>query len=259
MAHFQQLKFVETVKTYFPEFFGGAKVLEVGSWIVNETVRVHFQACDYVGVDVAEGPGVDLVGSGHDINLPTGAFDIVISCECFEHNPHWLETFLNMARMLRPGGLFVFTCASTGRGEHGTNRTTAGGSLTSLCLGSDYYRNLARRDFQRSVPLKDHFADHLLMINRYSKDLYFAGIKIGPAPDPALPEKLAALRRAAARINVRNKLTITRAVSAHAEWWGKWTLTRIIGERNYHNVRYLVGHRSPARGTSDSPPPARRG
>ena len=184
MAHFQQRKFVAEVRSRFPEFFERAKVLEVGSWTYNDTIRTLFHSCDYVGSDVAGGPDVDLVVPGQDLGFPTGHFDVVISCECFEHNPFWLETFLNMARMLRPGGLFVLTCASTGRGEHGTSRTSPGASLTAVAQHTDYYQNLSKRDFERRVTLENHFSHHLFMTNLYSKDLYFVGFKRGAAAEP---------------------------------------------------------------------------
>ena len=63
--------------------------------------------------DTSENAAANLAWT--DIALPTASFDVVISCECFEHNPYWRETFLNMTRVLRPGGLFVLTCATTGR------------------------------------------------------------------------------------------------------------------------------------------------
>jgi len=46
MARFQQREFVRAVGDQFPQFFQEAKVLEVGSWIANETVRDLFQSCD---------------------------------------------------------------------------------------------------------------------------------------------------------------------------------------------------------------------
>jgi len=239
MAHFQQRKFVSEVRSHFPEFFERTKVLEVGSWTYNETIRTIFQSCDYVGADVAGGPDVDLVVPGQDLAFPTGFFDVVISCECFEHNPFWLETFLNMARMLRPGGLFVLTCASTGRGEHGTSRTNPSASLTAVEQHPDYYRNLSKRDFQR-IALENHFSHHLFMQNIYSKDLYFVGFKRSAAADPTLAGKLASLRRAASEIKLVRKVTMTRAVAAYGEWWGKWALSGLLGERKYHDLRHLV-------------------
>ena len=240
MAHFQQRKFVAEVRSRFPEFFERAKVLEVGSWTYNDTIRTLFHSCDYVGADVAGGPDVDLVVPGQDLGFPTGHFDVVISCECFEHNPFWLETFLNMARMLRPGGLFVLTCASTGRGEHGTSRTSPGASLTAVEQHPDYYQNLSKRDFERRITLENHFSHHLFMTNLYSKDLYFIGLKRGAAADPMLAGKLASLRRAAKEIKLVGRVTMMRAVAAYAEWLGKWALCRVLGERKYHGLRHFV-------------------
>ena len=245
MAHFQQQEFVAGVRSHFPEFFERVKVLEVGSWIFYDTVRKNFQFCEYVGVDVAAGPGVDLVIPGQELALPTGSFDVVISCECFEHNPFWLETFLNMARMLRPGGLFVFTCAGTGRGEHGTSRRLPAGSLTSSDKQSDYYRNLSKQDFERRITLDNLFSHYTFIDNRYSKDLYFVGFKRTDAPDPAIDGKIASLRRAARRINISpdRKLTLMRAIGAYGEWWSKWCLTRLLGEAKYHDLRHFLRRR----------------
>jgi SAM-dependent methyltransferase len=240
MAHFEQKAFVEAVRASFPAFFERCKVLEVGSWNVTGTIREHFQACDYIGTDIAAGKDVDLAVPGQNLDFPTGSFDTVISCECFEHNPFWLETFLNMARMLRPGGLLVFTCAGIGRGEHGTNRTDQSVSLTALQNEPDYYRNLSRRDFERRVDLANHFSHHVFIDNRYAKDLYFVGIKQSPLPDPAIQEKLAAIREAARHITFESGWTWTRAAGAHAEWAFKWSLARLLGETAYHNLRLVV-------------------
>jgi SAM-dependent methyltransferase len=263
MAHFQQKKFVEEVRAHFPDFFGRSKVLEVGSWNVTGTVRDFFLSSDYLGVDVATGPCVDFVGSGETLDLPTGSFDVVISCECFEHNPFWLETFVNMARMLRPGGLFVFTCAGVGRGEHGTSRTSPSVSLTASGQHRDYYRNLEKRDFEDRIDLKIHFAQYAFFDNRYSKDLYFVGVKTSPTADPALAEKFASLRDAVRRIRLDKPVTLVRALSAHGEWWLKWSLSRLLGEPRYHDFRHLVRPRSlspgaPAEAT-DGREPVERG
>jgi len=49
--------------------------------------------------------------------------------------------------MLKPCGLFCFTCASTGTAEHGTIRTTPNesyGSIGNLIYMCDYYNNLTQ-------------------------------------------------------------------------------------------------------------------
>ena len=68
MAHYQQQLFVEIINKNYPEFFKSKKILEVGSWIANDSIRKYFDNCDYVGADVAPGPGVDVVCSGELLN-----------------------------------------------------------------------------------------------------------------------------------------------------------------------------------------------
>jgi SAM-dependent methyltransferase len=153
VSHSWQLDFVGAIKQSYPEFFTNAKVLEVGSLDINGSIRPFFENCDYLGVDLGEGRGVDMVAKGEELDFPDGAFDTTASCECFEHNEKWSQTFQNMVRMTRPGGLVFFTCATTGRPEHGTRRTTP--QDAPFC--GDYYRNLVAEDFW---DLLADFAEH---------------------------------------------------------------------------------------------------
>ena len=59
MAHLEQRRFFEQVKTDYPKFFQSVSVLEVGSLDINGSLRDLFQDCNYLGVDVATGKGVD--------------------------------------------------------------------------------------------------------------------------------------------------------------------------------------------------------
>lgn len=182
MAHLHQLKFVSLVDEYFVKRHRpNISILEVGSYDVNGSVRQIFPGCKYIGADLCAGPGVDLVRSGHEIDSPDGSFDIAISCECFEHNPHWLATFVNMHRMTRPGGLVIMTCASKGRLEHGTRRAHFDSSPGTSSLSIDYYRNLTENDFADAVGLDQLFAARRFFYIRRSCDLYFVGWKTGPA------------------------------------------------------------------------------
>ena len=119
MAHPEQREFILKVKEKYPEFFKGKKVLDIGSLDINGSARDFFDDCDYTGIDVGEGKGVDIVCPGEEWDAPDQTYDVVLSAECFEHNPNWLETFRNMMRMCKPGGLVFFTCATHGREEHG--------------------------------------------------------------------------------------------------------------------------------------------
>lgn len=182
MAHADQFEFVKLIKRTLPAFFEGSSVLEIGSSDINGSVRSFFSgAKSYTGVDVAAGPGVDRVCQGQLVDYATGAFDVVISCECMEHNPFWIETISNMFRMVKPGGLVIVSCATIGRAEHGTTRTSAGFSPLSVGIGWEYYRNISIRAFKRAFSLDNWCQEYVLLPNWHNCDLYFVGIK-KPSP-----------------------------------------------------------------------------
>lgn len=173
MAHAEQREFFNRVKAKYPKAFTGVNVLEVGSLNINGTVRDFFEAKKYVGVDVAEGECVDLVCQGQDLDFAENSFDTAVSAECFEHNPFWAETFLNMHRMASK--FVIFTCATDGRPEHGTTRTDQGSS--PFTASWDYYRNLNQKDFESTFNLPSMFTEFFFETNDVSHDIYFLGVK----------------------------------------------------------------------------------
>lgn len=177
MAHANQFDFVSLVKQYFPASFSGGRVLEVGSLDINGSIRSFFLGGSYTGVDVAAGPGVDEVCQGQLVGHPTGEFDVAISCECMEHNPYWVETVSNMFRMTKPGGLVIVSCATTGRAEHGTTRTSGSDSPLSISIGWEYYHNVSLNEFKRAINLDYWCEDFVLLPNWHNCDLYFVGLK----------------------------------------------------------------------------------
>ncbi|WP_216907031.1 class I SAM-dependent methyltransferase [Synechococcus sp. CCY 0621] len=178
MAHEQQLYFVSCVQKSFPQFFADAKVLEIGSLDICGSVRKFFSNCSYIGVDVAPGEGVDVVCQGQDYDAQDGSFDHVISCEAMEHNPMWKETFINMVRLVKPGGLLTMTCASYCRPEHGTTRTSSvESSPLSVSIGWEYYRNLGIADFKSVIDFDSRFSFYRFWTNWKSKDLYLVAIR----------------------------------------------------------------------------------
>ncbi len=97
----------------------GRRVLEVGSYNVNGSVRPYVEAhrpALYVGVDQVDGPGVDLVMSAEMLvdRLGRGVYDIVISTEMLEHVQDWRPCIAQMCEVLRPGGLLLLTTRSPG-------------------------------------------------------------------------------------------------------------------------------------------------
>jgi SAM-dependent methyltransferase len=176
MAHADQFEFIRLVKQHFPTFFEGTSVLEIGSLDINGSVRKFFSGTKYTGVDVGPGPGVDEVGQGQLVGHPSGTFDVVISCECMEHNPFWVETVSNMFRMAKPGGLVIVSCATTGRAEHGTTRSSTGDSPLSIGIGWEYYKNVSIAEFKQAFNLDYWCDDYVLLPNWHNCDLYFAGL-----------------------------------------------------------------------------------
>ena len=170
MAHIQQLLFVKNIVQVLG-VQNVENVVEIGSWDVNGSVRTEFPKSNYLGLDVSEGKGVDRVYDGKDLSfLQSNSVEVVISCECFEHNPHWRDNLHDMIRICKPGGFIIATMASRGRPEHGTTRSRSGSSI-STSIGWDYYHNITRKEFIRALqtePLHRHYVAY----NPYSKDLY---------------------------------------------------------------------------------------
>ncbi len=174
MAHNEQRQFIQKTKDHFPEFFKNVKVVEIGSLNINGTVRDFFETeypKFYVGVDIIEGKDVDVVMPGKECKYTD--IDTVISTECFEHDKDWKDTFENMYRMTRTGGMVIFTCASEGRHEHGTTRTSPADSPAT----TDYYENRVKKDFEEAFDIESIFRKHLFEYNPVTCDLYFWGIK----------------------------------------------------------------------------------
>jgi SAM-dependent methyltransferase len=177
MSHPSQMKFVSLVKTHFPNYFVHKKVIEIGSLDVNGSVRQFFQGCDYTGIDIGEGKGVDIVASGHTFSGQAESYDVTISCECLEHNPHWRDSVRNMVRMLRPGGIFILSVAGKGRKEHGTARSDPNSSPITVAIGWDYYKNLVARDIKCIPEFANSFSSSIFGENWQSCDLYVVGVK----------------------------------------------------------------------------------
>jgi SAM-dependent methyltransferase len=240
MAHFEQLGFVGRLQNALPARFRSVRVLEVGSWDVNGSVRSFFSNAEYIGADVAEGPCVDIVQPGQDLDFPSRSFDTVITCECFEHNPFWLESFVNMHRMLKPGGLFVMTCAATGRAEHGTSRAHTGTSLSTLSGQPDYYQNLCERDFKLRLNLQQYFSFFAFSTNVFSNDLYFAGVRRGSDVPVVDRVALDSVFRDAWRLTRREKVSGLALLKAILVSRGKRLASRLLGEPGYHNISFFL-------------------
>ena len=176
MAHPEQQEWCLKVKKLHPEFFKNVDVLDIGSLDINGNNRYLFEKYTYTGVDIGEGKNVDVVSKGHEFK-PGKVYDVVISTECFEHDKYWKETIRNCIDLTKPGGLFLFSCATTGRQEHGTSRTTPQDSPFTYKEFNDYYMNLTEYDIRQIQGFDNSFSEMKFGTNNNTKDLYFYGIK----------------------------------------------------------------------------------
>ena len=179
MAHKEQLEFCLKVKKKFPKLFENRKVLDVGSLDINGSNSKMFPNCLYLGIDVAPGPNVQLVCKAHELNIENSFIDTIISTECFEHDMYYEKSLKNIVRLLKSGGLFLFTCATTGRPEHGTRASQPEDAPLLIEHGewADYYKNLEEKDIRDVLDIDSIFKEYEFSTNEESKDLYFYGIK----------------------------------------------------------------------------------
>ena len=95
----------------------GLKTLECGSRNYNGTVRPLFNG-EYVGIDMADGPDVDIVALAADMPFADEEFETVISTEMMEHDPCFWLSIPEMARVLKPGGHMLITTRGIGFPYH---------------------------------------------------------------------------------------------------------------------------------------------
>lgn len=110
MSSFAELNWVEKmVKESGVKNFG--KVLDIGSMDINGTARGLIPSSEYIGTDMMEGKGVDVVVNAHDLLGAFGFhFDTILCMNTLEHDDNFWVTLNNINTLLKKGGyLFVVT------------------------------------------------------------------------------------------------------------------------------------------------------
>jgi SAM-dependent methyltransferase len=94
------------------------RILDLGSQDVNGSYRSLFSELnwDYVGIDMAIGNNVDIVLRTPYVwnELNSGSVDVIISGQAFEHIQYFWITMLEVARVLKPGGICCILAPSSG-------------------------------------------------------------------------------------------------------------------------------------------------
>ena len=128
----------------------GLNVLEIGSLDINGTIRHLFDSLvsdggSYVGIDIQEGPGVDVVADAAAIKCKNPV-DIIVCAEVFEHTPVWREIVKNSHENLKDRGLFIATMAGEGRAPHS--------AIDENPIRSwEYYRNVTATELSESLKM----------------------------------------------------------------------------------------------------------
>ncbi|KJS17087.1 MAG: hypothetical protein VR69_06095 [Peptococcaceae bacterium BRH_c4b] len=98
------------------------EIIDIGSQDVNGSYKPLFsnQNWHYCGCDIAVGKNVDIVlNNVYDwSNIESSSFDVVISGQAFEHIEYFWITIMEIARILKEGGLCCIIAPSGGV-EHG--------------------------------------------------------------------------------------------------------------------------------------------
>lgn len=96
-------------------------VLDLGSMNVNGTYRsiLNSECWEYIGVDMEEGNGVDIVLKKpyQWSEIPSDSIDVLISGQAFEHVEYFWVLILEVFRVLKPGGICCII-APAGGFEH---------------------------------------------------------------------------------------------------------------------------------------------
>ncbi len=117
------------------------RVVELGSYNLNGSVRDLFPGAAYVGVDQRPGPGVDIVADAAEWGEDS-RFDCVVCTEVLEHTPTGIEICSNALWLLAPGGVFIVTAAAPPRPPH------SGVDGQPRLLPGEFYRNVSKADLQ---------------------------------------------------------------------------------------------------------------
>jgi SAM-dependent methyltransferase len=105
------VKFYNTYLKNHPET---TKVVDFGSYDVNGTLRPIFEKMNYTGIDMSEGPNVDVVTNNQSTPFENNSFDVVTSSSNFEHDDCFWVTFLEMCRIVKSGGYIYINAPSAG-------------------------------------------------------------------------------------------------------------------------------------------------
>lgn len=92
-------------------------IVDIGSWDVNGSYKplLSEPGWRYCGVDLTAGPNVDVVmTSPYKLPMASHSVDVLVSGQAFEHIEFFWLTWLEICRVVKPGGLIFLIAPSRG-------------------------------------------------------------------------------------------------------------------------------------------------
>lgn len=107
------------------------KILDIGSLDINGTMREYYFLHpghkkwkeyvgykEYIGIDLIEGPSVDIVMDSNNMTLEENSFDLILTLSQLEHDNNPTETLKGAYKVLKPGGTLLVACPTEKTDEH---------------------------------------------------------------------------------------------------------------------------------------------
>jgi SAM-dependent methyltransferase len=116
-VHLSSLDHVQRLVTQYLAALPSIEIIDIGSYDVNGSYKQFFNRAGwhYVGVDLAAGPNVDVtLTSPYRLPFKSHSVDVIVSGQAFEHIEFFWLTWLEMVRVLKPGGLIFLLAPSRG-------------------------------------------------------------------------------------------------------------------------------------------------
>ncbi len=115
--HKSSYRHMQGLKEKYLDASEKVRIFDLGSYDVNGSYRPLFDCpeWEYRGIDLEKGPNVDIVlKSPYQMAVPSGCADLVISGQAFEHVKYFWLTWMELVRILKPGGLIFLIAPSRG-------------------------------------------------------------------------------------------------------------------------------------------------
>lgn len=109
---------LDTGKLFFQRYVRKpCTIADIGSLDVNGSLRQFApEGSRYIGLDFAEGNGVDVVLSDpYNLPIEDQSVDVCVSSSCLEHSEFFWLSFIEMLRILKPNGVLYISAPSNSR------------------------------------------------------------------------------------------------------------------------------------------------